>query len=131
MAETPAVSAVLVDSDVLIEVLRQRDALIQSRWTVLADSGTPVFYSPITAAEIWRGVRAEEENAVEMLFSVMECVPIDAGIGRKAGDYLRRYHLSHHLELADALIAATAALHHVPLWTRNRKHYPMRDVRLL
>jgi predicted nucleic acid-binding protein len=33
------------------------------------------------------------------------------------------------LELGDALIAAAATTSGVRLWTRNRKHYPMADVR--
>jgi len=48
----------------------------------------------------------------------------------KAGDYLRQFHRSHSLELGDALIAATASIHLLRLWTRNRKHYPMKDIQL-
>ena len=43
-------------------------------------------------------------------------------------DYLRDYRKSHSVELGDALIAAKAILNNAELWTRNRKHYPMRDV---
>jgi len=32
------------------------------------------------------------------------------------------------VELADALIAASAVAHGAELWTRNRKHYPMGDI---
>jgi len=46
----------------------------------------------------------------------------------RAGDYLKRYAKSHHVELGDALIAATASIHKLELWTRNRRHYPMNDV---
>jgi predicted nucleic acid-binding protein len=41
---------------------------------------------------------------------------------------LRRYRKSHGVELADALIAATAVAHSAMLWTRNRKHYPMKEL---
>jgi predicted nucleic acid-binding protein len=30
--------------------------------------------------------------------------------------------------LGDALIAAAASIHGLDLWTRNRKHYPMKDI---
>jgi predicted nucleic acid-binding protein len=30
--------------------------------------------------------------------------------------------------LGDALIAATASIHNLELWTRNRRRYPMRDL---
>ncbi len=62
------------------------------------------------------------------LFAAIHCISIDAKIGVRAGEYLRQFAKSHHLELGDALIAATASLHNVSLWTRNRKHYPMKDL---
>lgn len=41
---------------------------------------------------------------------------------------MRQFAKSHRLELADALIAATASIHKLKLWTRNRRHYPMKDI---
>jgi hypothetical protein len=32
------------------------------------------------------------------------------------------------VELGDALIAAGAVLNNAALWTRNRKHYPMKEL---
>jgi len=124
------VNAVLVDSDVIIEVLKQSDREILSKWDELGRSEAVVVYSPVSAAEIWHGVRDAEQDSIVALFSVMTCAPIDEEIGRKAGDYLRLFHRSHGLELGDALIAATAWVHKLQLWTRNRKHYPMKDLRL-
>jgi predicted nucleic acid-binding protein len=46
----------------------------------------------------------------------------------RAGEYLRIFAKSHHVELGDALIAATVSIHNLDLWTRNRRHYPMKDV---
>jgi predicted nucleic acid-binding protein len=56
------------------------------------------------------------------------CAGIDADVGRQAGLYLQRYHRSRGVEVADALIAAGAVAHHAQLWTRNRKHYPMKEL---
>ena len=67
-----------------------------------------------------------EAVALEELFSILACLPIDAAIARQAGDYLRQYQKSHGVEIADALIAATADVHGLELWTRSRKHYPMK-----
>ena len=46
--------AVLVDTDVLIEVLRSRGAKLLARWEELTGSDVPVAYSPVTSAEIYR-----------------------------------------------------------------------------
>ena len=120
--------AVLVDSDIVIEVLRNRNSEIRESWEALSEAAVSVAYSPVTAAEIWHGARPPESSPIERLFSALACIPIDAEIGRQAGNFMRRFRPSHGLELGDALIAATASLHGLRLWTRNRKHYPMRDV---
>lgn len=119
---------VLVDSDVLIEVSRGRNSVILSEWQKLSGSNDLILYSPVTTAELWAGVRPSEYQALTNLFAALVCAPIDAEIGRQAGDYLRQYHKSHSLELGDALIAATALLHRAQLWTRNLKHYPMAGI---
>jgi predicted nucleic acid-binding protein len=121
-------SAVLIDTDIIIEVLRARDPSIVTEWRRLSDSGEPALYSAVTMAELWHGARKKEEPAILRLLAALICVPVDAEIGRRAGEYLRAFHASHGTELGDALIAATAALHTCSLWTRNRKHYPMPDL---
>jgi hypothetical protein len=120
--------AVLVDSDILIEVARARDQSILARWDELSRSDAAILCSPVTIAELWHGVRPHEQEALESLFASMTAIPIDAEVGRRAGEYLKEYAKSHHVELGDALIAATAAIHKVELWTRNRRHYPTKDV---
>ncbi len=119
---------VLIDSDVLIEVSRGRNESILSKWVDLSSSDGLILYSPVNEAELWAGARAREYDSLEALFVALVCAPVDAAVGRRAGDYLRRYRKSHHLELGDALIAATAVANGAMLWTRNRKHYPMKEL---
>jgi predicted nucleic acid-binding protein len=119
---------VLVDIDILIEVLRGRKAEVVRMWSQTASEEEPLFYSPVTLAEIRHGMKANERESTERIFSAMISVPIEAEIGARAGDYLRAFQASHSLELGDALIAATASIHELTLWTQNRKHFPMKDV---
>jgi predicted nucleic acid-binding protein len=123
--------SVLVDSDILIEVSRGRDADLISRWIELSRGEVAILYSPVTAAELWAGARPAEHSAIDKLVRALKCVPIDAAIGQQAGDYLRHYRKSHAVELGDALIAAAAVLNGATLWTRNRKHYPMKELAFL
>lgn len=120
--------SVLIDSDILIEVSRARDSTIVEQWDALSRSDTPLFCSPVTVAELWHGALPREHSLLNSLFSAIDCVPIDAAIGRRAGEYLRLFAKSHHVELGDALISATASIHKLDLWTRNRRHYPMKDI---
>jgi predicted nucleic acid-binding protein len=119
---------VLVDSDILIEISRRRDQDILKRWAALAESDNEILCSPVSAAELWAGALPREHEATAKLFRTLLCAPIDYETGRQAGDYLRQYGKSHGLEISDALIAATALLNHAELWTRNRKHYPMKEL---
>lgn len=119
---------VLVDSDILIEVNRARNSEILTRWADLGESQNAILCSPVSIAELWRGALRHEEDLLTRLFATLVCIPITAEIGRKAGDFLRAYSKSHDLKIADALIAASAVLQGAALWTRNRKHYPMKDI---
>jgi len=119
---------VLVDSDILIEVSRGKDLAIVSRWIELSHSEAAVLYSPVSLAELWAGARPAEHKILEDLFASLTCVPITAAIARLAGAYLLKYAKSNSVELGDALIAACTHSTGAILWTRNRKHYPMKDL---
>jgi predicted nucleic acid-binding protein len=119
---------VLIDSDIVIEVLRGRHQTILSQWSFLADSRSTILVSPITFAEVGAGALPNESQIISRFFAPLTCVAIDQGIGQLAGEYLRQYSKSHNLKIADALIAASAVQSQAALWTRNRKHYPMPDL---
>ena len=119
---------VLIDSDILIEVSRDRDARIRAAWSRLRDSDAVLLCSPVTIAELWHGARPQDHDLLARLFDNFLCIPIDQAIGRRAGEFLRLYAKSHGVDFGDALIAAAASLNEAQLWTRNRKHYPMGDL---
>lgn len=121
-------SEILLDSDVIIAWLRGYEPFTE-RIPELMEKDNALVWTPVSVAEIYAGVRRGEENQIENLFLVLEILPLSAEIGRKAGGYLHVYAKSHGVELGDALIAATSYMHGMPLWTLNRKHYPMRDIR--
>jgi len=120
---------VLVDTDVLIEHLRGRPP-VAGQYRALFGRGVTVFYSPVAKAEFYAGIRKGEEDVTGTLFRIMELVLIDDKVGEKAGEYMRKYRASHNVQLGDALQAACAFAFQVPLWTLNRKHYPMKDIEL-
>ena len=120
---------ILVDSDILIEISRERDQDILSKWIALAESDSAILCSPVSAAELWAGAWPREHEALTDLLRALVCAPIDYETGRQAGDYLRRYRKSHALQISDALIAASAFLNDAELWTRNRQHYPMKELK--
>ena len=120
--------SVLIDSDILIEVSRARDSEILAKWDALSRGPAVLFCCPVTVAELWHGARQQEDRILQALFAAIQSIPIDAEIGQRAGVFLRQYAKSYGVELGDALIAATASVHDLQLWTRNRRHYPMKDL---
>jgi hypothetical protein len=120
--------SVLLDSDILIEISRQRDGDLLQRWTGLSQSEDTILFSPVSSAEVWAGALPREHEATTNLFRTLTCAPADYDTGRLAGDFLRHFQKSHGLGLGDALIAAAAVLNRAALWTRNRKHYPMKEL---
>ena len=117
----------LLDSDVVIEVLRGRKPVVE-KLLALESSGVPTYCCAVTWAEIVAGLRPGEESLTEAFLEARGDVVIDAAAGRRAGAYLARYSRSHGVEIADALVAAAAATTGLSLWTLNRRHYPMGDV---
>ncbi len=104
--EIPAADRSNRKRGILIEVSRDRNAGIISKWTELSNSGAALLYSPVSVAELWAGARPAEYNALNNLFRALICIPIDADTGRQAG----------------------AQHNHALLWTQNRKHYPMKNI---
>ena len=123
-------TGVVLDSDVIIAILRGHADALQTA-VALDKSGVPTFCTAIAWAEIFAGVRPDEESATRAFFDTRGEVALDGKIGRQAGDYLARYAKSHGVEIADALVAAAAAVSGLRLWTLNRKLYPMPGVRFL
>lgn len=95
----------------------------------LEGSGVPTYWCAVSSAEIHAGIRPGEEAATQAFFDARGEIVLDGQMGRTAGSYLARFARSHGVELGDALIAAAASTAGVRLWTQNRRHYPMRDVR--
>jgi predicted nucleic acid-binding protein len=119
---------ILLDSDVIISWLRGHEPISSAVIQLLEDEDSLV-WTPVSVAEIFAGARKSEEQLVERLFLILDSLVLSHEIGRKAALYLGNYSKSHSVELGDALIAASAALHRLPLWTLHREHYPMKDIR--
>jgi toxin FitB len=100
---------VLLDTDVLIDHVRGRRRL---------EIGAHMSVSVITRTELYAG-HQREEPAVQALLEQMGELDVDPAIARRAGRIKREA----GLKIADALIAATALEHQLPLMTRNLRHF--------
>lgn len=113
----------LVDSTVLVDVTRRLPEAIA--WVERQEQR--LFVSEVTRAEVLRGMRSHERSGVASSFAALSWLPVDEAVSTRAGALGRTHRASHHLGVADLLIAATALEHGLELVTSNVKHYPMFD----
>lgn len=120
----------LVDTDVLIWYLRGNE---RAHETIESLKGFSI--SVITYMELVQGMRNKQElNRLRQALHRWNAgvTYLSEEISAKAMFYVEQHFLSHSLELADALIGASAISHGIPLLTGNEKHYKMlRDLELL
>jgi hypothetical protein len=118
----------LIDADVIIWNWRgQEDAA-----SLLADS--PFAVSAVTYMELVQGMRNRREFAklrADLKLWRVRLLPVTEPISARAVALVERHFLPHHVQLADALIAATALQHNLVLVSSNNKHFrPIHGLRL-
>lgn len=113
----------ILDSDVIIEVLRGNPATVGWLRTQRA-AGVALAYSPVSRAEIRACSRPGERPAIAGLFGSLAAIPINASTGELAGELLAKYARSHGVQMGDALIAASALESGSDLATFNARHFP-------
>ena len=84
-----------------------------------------IIVSSIVVAELYAGVRGDDERAVlDNFVSLFRVVPVDTEIAKAGGLYKRDFGKSHGIGLADAILTATAEAGNAELKTLTTKHYP-------
>lgn len=112
----------LFDTDVIIDYLRGYE---KAKSFLSSNSCNNLFLSSITIAELFAGVRGENEViAINSLLSSFDIIDVDKEIARQGGLLKQKYNKSNGMGLADALIAASAISIGATLITLNKKHYP-------
>jgi len=111
----------LVDTDVIIEYLRGRDQAVQYLESL---QGT-LYVSVITVAELYSGVRDNEQETLEQFLSAFDVVAVDHALARVAGLCRKSCQPAHGTGLADAIVAMSAEAVGAVLVTFNERHYRM------
>ena len=111
----------LIDTDVIIWYMRGNPT---ARETIEKHNGFTI--SVVTYMELVQGMR--NKNELTALRKALKSwntklIYITEEISSKAMFYVEQHYLSHSMQLADALIGATAVSHGIPLLTGNAKHY--------
>jgi predicted nucleic acid-binding protein len=120
----------LLDTSVLIDALRAR----RGRRGWLADlvrGGHSLETSALNVAEVYAGMRPEEETKTKSFLGALLCHAVTASAGERAGQFKVEWSgRGRTLTLADTIVAAVAIEQGCLLVTDNRKDFPMAEVRL-
>lgn len=112
---------ILCDTNILIEFYRGNPAVLDVLREVGAQS---LSISVITAGELYFGARDKRElRRIQKHLALINQIALDAEISARFVTLLESYALSHKLSVPDALIAATALCHDLPLYTLNTKDF--------
>jgi len=111
----------LLDTSILIDYLRglkEAKNLIEK----IRNKEIHCLVSTLTEAELFAGKECEKESKreeIKALILLCEKLHIDNEISQKAGEFKRKYNIL----LDDCIIAATAHIQNVRLWTKNIEEF--------
>ena len=111
----------LVDTDVIIWYMRGNPNALK-----ILEKYRGFTISVVTYMELVQGMRNKNELATlrrALKSWNTKIIYITEEISSKAMFYVEQHYLSHSVQLADALIGATAVSHGISLLTGNDKHY--------
>jgi predicted nucleic acid-binding protein len=114
--------AILLDTNILIEFLRRVPVAVA--W--LDEQTDRLTISAVTVLELYAGARRQrEERDIVAVCQRLACLPVGREIAERAGALMRHFHVTHGIDVPDAIIAATSEQHGLRLATLNVKHFPM------
>jgi hypothetical protein len=119
---------VLLDSSVLIDLLRRRAGAV-SRLSRLQASEDVPWVCAVSVEEVTRGLRPSEDDDAIALLEGLSIAPLGLPEGRLAGFWRRTFaKRGRTLSQADCLIAAAAVGVDARLATGNPRDFPMRGL---
>jgi len=119
----------VIDTDVIIWYMKGN----QKAYKTIENSKN-FFISVVTYMELVQGMRNKKElnNLRKALHDWnSKILYISEEISVKAMFFVEQHYLSHSIQLADALIGATAVAYGLPILTSNDKHYKiLKDIQI-
>lgn len=112
---------ILCDTNIFIEIYRGNNSIIDILKTIGQQN---IAVSDVTCAELLYGARNKNElQIIRKDLNKLTILPIQTDISALSVELVEKFSLSHNLSLPDALIAATALIHDIELYTLNTKDF--------
>ncbi|MDO7907586.1 PIN domain-containing protein [Paenibacillus sp. JX-17] len=109
----------LLDTNIAIAILISEKKVIDFIQQASRDQ-MPIYFSTITVAEVFSGLKPEEQLRTEKLFTAKRCLDVTSEIAKWAGTLRKDLQgKGRKLKTPDALIIATAWFHELTLVSRD------------
>lgn len=112
---------ILCDTNIIIELYKNNFVVIAELRKI---GSKKIAISTITQAELYYGALNKRElQRIKRHLSQLEILAVDTSVSKQFIQLMENYVLSHKLTIPDALIAATALVHNLDLYTLNQKDF--------
>lgn len=112
---------ILCDTNIIIDLYRRNQTVIAALKTI--GTNNLVISAAVAAELLYGALNKAELRQIERDIDSLLVLPITPELSSGMLTLMTQYCLSHRLSLPDALIAATALHHGLPLYTLNRKDF--------
>ena len=114
-------AVILCDTDILIELYKNNPVIISELRKI---GSKQIAISSITQAELYYGALNKRELLkIKKHLSQLEILAVDRTVSEQFIQLMENYALSHKLAIPDAIIAATALVNNLDLYTLNQKDF--------
>ena len=117
-----------VDSDILIWHLRGQAKAADLLRRLAREPETELWTGALQRAEVVFFMRPDEVAATRAFLSRFKTEAVTQTIVDQGGEFYRKWHASHGIDVVDAMLAATVVATGGKIYTNNLKHFPMPDV---
>ncbi|MEM8894146.1 MAG: type II toxin-antitoxin system VapC family toxin [Bacteroidota bacterium] len=121
---------ILCDTNIIIEFYKGNIQVVEYLRVIGQEK---IAISSITAAELLYGALNKVElRQISKDLQLLAVIHVDKEISKKSLELMEKYVLSHKLKLPDALIAASALVYDMTLYTLNLKDFRfIKEVKLV
>lgn len=114
----------LLDTNFLIGFLRKKMIFVEKLDELRRLE--KLFISAMTVTEIYAGCRQNEIKVTNELLNSLAILSVSSYLAKEAGEIIYKFSKRGiTIQTPDAIIGATAKLHHLTLITQNIKDFPM------
>jgi hypothetical protein len=119
--------AVIIDTDIAIDYLRGNQDTKDLMFSLWDDN--KAYLSILSVYELYAGMKDDEREDTENFINACNIEPVTIEITKKAGEFYRKYRgKGITLTSLECLINATAIVRKHKIATKNREHYPNKEI---